>query len=106
MCTIVCSFHDVCTFHDSTGELLVQYHYVLTKAVYTFTARVGIIARLIIVSPVQMYTGGGYYGLVVITPRPLPQRPQTLHRSHNNFLIGLLTYFICRLIWVSKIGPV
>ena len=34
----------------------------------------------IIVSPVRS-TYGGYYGLVVVTPRP---RPQTLHRSHDN----------------------
>ena len=27
-------------------------------------------------------TYGGYYGLVVVTPRP--PRPQTLHRSHDN----------------------
>ena len=32
----------------------------------------------IIVSPVRS-TYGGYYGLVVVTPRP-----QTLHRSHDN----------------------
>ena len=35
-----------------------------------------------IVSPVRS-TYGGYYGLVVVTPRP-PPRPQTLHRSHDN----------------------
>ena len=34
----------------------------------------------VIVSPVRS-TYGGYYGLVVVTPRP---RPQTLHRSHDN----------------------
>ena len=28
-------------------------------------------------------TYGGYYGLVVVPPRPRP-RPQTLHRSHDN----------------------
>ena len=33
---------------------------------------------IIIVSPVRS-TYGGYYGLVVVTPRP-----QTLHRSHDN----------------------
>ena len=32
----------------------------------------------VIVSPVRS-TYGGYYGLVVVTPRP-----QTLHRSHDN----------------------
>ena len=32
----------------------------------------------VIVSPVRMYYGG-YYGLVVVTPRP-----QTFHRSHDN----------------------
>ena len=37
---------------------------------------------LVIVSPVQS-TYGGYYGLVVVTPRP-PPRPQTFHRSHDN----------------------
>ena len=37
---------------------------------------------LIIVSPVRS-TYGGYYGLVVVPPRP-PPRPQTLHRSHDN----------------------
>ena len=41
-----------------------------------------------IVSPVRS-TYGGYYGLVVVTPRPCPPprprpRPQTLHRSHDN----------------------
>ena len=36
--------------------------------------------NIIIVSPVRS-TYGGYYGLVVVTPRP---RPQTLHRSHDN----------------------
>ena len=35
----------------------------------------------IIVSPVRS-TYGGYYGLVVVTPRR--PRPQTLHRSHDN----------------------
>ena len=42
--------------------------------------------ELLIVSPVRS-TYGGYYGLVVFTPRP-----QTLHRSHDNLkiLIGLL----------------
>ena len=35
---------------------------------------------MIIVSPVRS-TYGGYYGLVVVPPRP---RPQTLHRSHDN----------------------
>ena len=41
--------------------------------------------RPIIVSPVRS-TYGGYYGLVVVTPRPpRPRpRPQTLHRSHDN----------------------
>ena len=34
----------------------------------------------LIVSP-ERSTYGGYYGLVVVTPRP---RPQTLHRSHDN----------------------
>ena len=29
-------------------------------------------------------TYGGYYGLVVVTPRPPPPRPQTFHRSHDN----------------------
>ena len=29
-------------------------------------------------------TYGGYYGLVVVTPRPPLPRPQTLHRSHDN----------------------
>ena len=40
---------------------------------------------LFIVSPVRS-TYGGYYGLVVVTPRPRPPRPrpQTLHRSHDN----------------------
>ena len=28
-------------------------------------------------------TYGGYYGLVVVTPRP-PPRPQTFHRYHDN----------------------
>ena len=46
----------------------------------------------VIVSPVRS-TYGGYYGLVVATPRPPPRllprppprpRPQTLHRSHDN----------------------
>ena len=40
----------------------------------------------IFVSPVRS-TYGGYYGLVVVTPRPPPRpppRPQTLHRSHDN----------------------
>ena len=41
----------------------------------------------VIVSPVRS-TYGGYYGLVVVTPRPRPPRPrprpQTLHRSHDN----------------------
>ena len=40
-----------------------------------------------IASPVECTYGGctygGYYGLVVVTPRP-PPRPQTLHRSHDN----------------------
>ena len=36
----------------------------------------------LIVSPVRS-TYGGYYGLVVVPPRPRP-RPQTLHRSHDN----------------------
>ena len=36
--------------------------------------------KAIIVSPVRS-TYGGYYGLVVVTPRP---RPQTLQRSHDN----------------------
>ena len=36
----------------------------------------------VIVSPVRS-TYGGYYGLVVVPPRPRP-RPQTLHRSHDN----------------------
>ena len=50
--------------------------------------------NFIIVSPVRS-TYGGYYGLVVVTPRPPPPRPppprppprprpQTLHRSHDN----------------------
>ena len=39
---------------------------------------------VIIVSPVRS-TYGGYYGLVVVTP-PLPPRPQTLHRSHDNLI--------------------
>ena len=31
------------------------------------------------------YMYGGYYGLVVFTPRlPPPPRPQTFHRSHDN----------------------
>ena len=34
--------------------------------------------QAIIVSPVRS-TYGGYYGLVVVTPRP-----QALHRSHDN----------------------
>ena len=45
---------------------------------------------IVIVSPVRS-TYGGYYGLVVVTPRPRPPRPrpprprpQTLHRSHDN----------------------
>ena len=38
---------------------------------------------VIIVSPVRS-TYGGYYGLVVVTPRPRRPRPQTLHRSHDN----------------------
>ena len=29
--------------------------------------------------------GGGYYGLVVITPRLLPPLPLRFHRSHDNF---------------------
>ena len=29
-------------------------------------------------------TYGGYYGLVVVTPCPLPPRPQTFNRSHDN----------------------
>ena len=37
---------------------------------------------MLIVSPVRS-TYGGYYGLVVVPPRPRP-RPQTLHRSHDN----------------------
>ena len=37
----------------------------------------------LIVSPVRS-TYGGYYGLVVVTPRPPRPRPQTLHRSHDN----------------------
>ena len=45
------------------------------------------ISNIIIVSPVRS-TYGGYYGLVVVTPRPRPPRPrprpQTLHRSHDN----------------------
>ena len=36
----------------------------------------------IIVSSVRS-TYGGYYGLVIVTPRP-PPRPQTFHRSHDN----------------------
>ena len=42
--------------------------------------------KYIFVSPVRS-TYGGYYGLVVVTPRPpppRPPRPQTLHRSHDN----------------------
>ena len=40
---------------------------------------------VVIVSPVRS-TYRGYYGLVVVTPRPpRPRpRPQTLHRSHDN----------------------
>ena len=40
---------------------------------------------VLIVSPVRS-TYGGYYGLVVVPPRPRPRppRPQTLHRSHDN----------------------
>ena len=39
-----------------------------------------------IISPVRS-TYGGYYGLVVVTPRP-PPRPQTLHRSHDNLTLS------------------
>ena len=40
--------------------------------------------HVLIVSPVRS-TYGGYYGLVVVPPRPRPPpRPQTLHRSHDN----------------------
>ena len=49
--------------------------YIIVYMSYHDTAIVGII-----VSPVRS-TYGGYYGLVVVTPRP---RPQTLHRSHDN----------------------
>ena len=38
------------------------------------------VTDLLIVSPVRS-TYGGYYGLVIVTPRP---HPQTLHRSHDN----------------------
>ena len=37
-----------------------------------------------IVSPVRS-TYGGFYGLVIVPPRPPPRpHPQTLHRSHDN----------------------
>ena len=36
---------------------------------------------VIIVSPVRSTYGGYYNGLVIVTP----PRPQTLHRSHDNF---------------------
>ena len=49
-------------------------------------SRAKLLGLYIIVSPVRS-TYGGYYGLVVVTPRarpPPPPRPQTLHRSHHN----------------------
>ena len=49
----------------------------------------------IIVSPVRS-TYGGYYGLVVVTPRPRPHFIVYAITLKN--LIGLLPYFICRLI--------
>ena len=65
---------------------------------------------IIIVSPVRS-TYGGYYGLVVVTPRP---RPQTLHRSHDNlkkslsdcFHILYVDWYRWEDAWGSKIGPV
>ena len=40
---------------------------------------------LIIVSPVRMYlgAGGGYYGLVIITQRPLPRPPTFICECDN-----------------------
>ena len=49
----------------------------------------------LIVSPVRS-TYGGYYGLVVVTPRPRPHFIVYAITLKN--LIGLLPYFICRLI--------
>ena len=50
----------------------------------------------IIVSPVRS-TYGGYYGLVVVTPCPRPHFIVYAITLKN--LIGLLPYFICRLIY-------
>ena len=53
-----------------------------------------LIDSFLIVSPVRMYVRG-YYGLVIVTPRP-PPRPQTFHRSHDNlqnpYLIASILY--------------
>ena len=60
---------------DTLVWRITQYHYILS---YSYKIYCNCI-------PVQsMY--GGYYGLVVVTPPPRPQRPhpQTLHRSHDN----------------------
>ena len=43
---------------------------------------VGYHTHLLLYPPYEC-TYGGYYGLVVVTPRP-PPRPQTFHRSHDN----------------------
>ena len=53
--------------------------YFTTHAFFNLMAKV---IWTMVVSPVRS-TYGGYYGLIVVTPRP-PPRPQTLHRSHDN----------------------
>ena len=53
--------------------------YIFLKLFYCYNTKNNYVCY-IIVSPVRS-TYGGYYGLVVVTPRP---RPQTLHRSHDN----------------------
>ena len=54
--------------------------------------------RTVIVSPVRS-TYGGYYGLVVVTrPRPRPRPHFIVYAITLKNLIGLLPYFICRLI--------
>ena len=52
--------------------------------------------KLMLLYPPYECTYGGYYGLVVVTPRPPPRprpRPQTFHRSHDNLKKSLSDCF-------------
>ena len=74
---------------DSFPEKNLDKQYIKLLEKHNHLCQENVMINIIIVSPVRS-TYGGYYGLVVVTPRP---RPQTLHRSHHNLKKSLSDCF-------------